>query len=437
MGTGTSAAKPPKILVVDDQPIVIDLFSAMLADLRVDVDEASSLDEMKARVNRYRYPAIFLDLTLGREDGFQFLEYLRDAHYTGTVTIVSGHVAQVVERVDEVGRRFGLKMAAPILKPVERDKVVTLLASLGVISASATLKLTSSATPTKRSQATLTASSVRPIASADIGFEQALAEHRVEIWYQPKVDLDTFQACGLEALVRLRTREKTVLSPDKFLDRLSSKEMSALTNLVVKFAIGDWKILADKGINLVFSVNAPVSSLVSGEFVDVVAGCQPNDKRWPGLFVEANELQVGPEHVDRLLDNIARLRLHKVDFAIDDLVKVASQYDFYKALGVDELKLDQRFIRSCNSDAHKEAVVNAAVALGQRLNATVTAKGIETHEELRTLRELGCEVGQGHLFARAMPMSQLLPLLSSKAPLYRWRWSAVRSTIGSLTKRGK
>jgi EAL domain-containing protein (putative c-di-GMP-specific phosphodiesterase class I) len=111
-------------------------------------------------------------------------------------------------------------------------------------------------------------------------------------------------------------------------------------------------------------------------------------------------------------DAVASLRDLGVHIAIDDFGTGYSSLSHLKRWRVDSLKIDRSFVRDVVTDPSDLAIVGAITAMARHLNVPVTAEGIEGWQQLTKLRELGCQLAQGHLFSRPVPASQVLPYLT-------------------------
>jgi EAL domain-containing protein (putative c-di-GMP-specific phosphodiesterase class I) len=101
--------------------------------------------------------------------------------------------------------------------------------------------------------------------------------------------------------------------------------------------------------------------------------------------------------------------------ALDDFGTGYSSLSQLKGLPLDNLKLDQSFVRGLPHDRDDLAICTAVIAMGQALGLKVIAEGIETTDQLAVLRALGCDVGQGYLFARPLPAAQFWEFMQSHA----------------------
>jgi EAL domain-containing protein (putative c-di-GMP-specific phosphodiesterase class I) len=108
------------------------------------------------------------------------------------------------------------------------------------------------------------------------------------------------------------------------------------------------------------------------------------------------------------ISTMSQLKTEGVLLALDDFGTGYSSLSQLKRLPLDNLKLDQSFVRGLPHDDDDMAICTAVIAMGQALGLKVIAEGVETTEQLAVLRTLGCDVGQGYLFARPMPADEFL-----------------------------
>ncbi len=115
------------------------------------------------------------------------------------------------------------------------------------------------------------------------------------------------------------------------------------------------------------------------------------------------------------LGTIGRLKLNGFSFSIDDYGTGFSSMQQLSRIAFSELKIDRSFVCRVGESAHLANIVHSAVDIGQRLGLTTVAEGVETMEELKVLRDMGCDEIQGYLFARPMPACDVLPWLNDNA----------------------
>jgi EAL domain-containing protein (putative c-di-GMP-specific phosphodiesterase class I) len=145
----------------------------------------------------------------------------------------------------------------------------------------------------------------------------------------------------------------------------------------------------------------------------IVTQNRPRTNNWPGLVLEINE--------DEIIQDLAlaqkvekELRPLGVTIAIDDFGRAYSTIAQLKDVPFSELKIDRSFVANCNADRMNAGLCETIIELAHRLGSKAVAEGIETAAELRTLHALGCDMGQGYLFARPMPRDHFLHLLRER-----------------------
>jgi EAL domain-containing protein (putative c-di-GMP-specific phosphodiesterase class I) len=245
----------------------------------------------------------------------------------------------------------------------------------------------------------------------------ALERGEFRVAYQPIVEFSTGRVEGLEALVRWQHPERGLLSPADFI------ALSEETGLIVPLGrwivaeacrqLRQWQTGAGLG-PLVMSVNLSARQLQHPELVDDVARAIDDAPMDAGaLRLEITETVVMQEAPSTLAKLQALKRLG-VRLAIDDFGTGYSSLGYLKRFPVDTLKVDRSFVKGIGRDTEDTAIVRAVVTVAKSLGLAVTAEGIETDEQLRDLRELGCDRGQGYLFARPMPGDRIPELVGAR-----------------------
>ncbi len=118
------------------------------------------------------------------------------------------------------------------------------------------------------------------------------------------------------------------------------------------------------------------------------------------------------ENKERLLAKLQGLRALGVGLEIDDFGTGYSSLSYLQRLPVEVLKIDRSFVKDLTEKSEARKVVGSIVALARALNLSTVAEGIETREQLQTLKALGCDLGQGYLFSRPVPATEIPPLLA-------------------------
>jgi diguanylate cyclase (GGDEF)-like protein/PAS domain S-box-containing protein len=248
--------------------------------------------------------------------------------------------------------------------------------------------------------------------------ERALAADEFVVHYQPIVDLPSGELIGVEALVRWNHPEKGLLGPNTFIP------LAETTGLIVP--LGRW---------VLFQACAQVAqwhrTLPGAEHVRVSVNLSARQFQYSGLVDDVRAILgqtgINPRQVvleitesllmhdtDATIVTLQELRNLGVQLAIDDFGTGYSSLSYLKRFPVDILKIDRSFVDGITNDPEDATLAEAVVQLGRALRLTTVAEGIETADQRSALRMLGCEYGQGYLFAKPADAARIESLFNSK-----------------------
>ena len=242
-------------------------------------------------------------------------------------------------------------------------------------------------------------------AALESELRQALARGEFVLHYQPIVDRER-QLLGAEALLRWQHPARGLVAPDEFIAVAESCGLiRPLSRWVLETACAQLSAWAAEPATarLTLSVNISARELRDPHFVQQVldvlrlSGADPNRLR-----LELTESMM----LDNVDDSIAKMKLlgaHGVAFALDDFGTGYASLSYLKHLPIQQLKVDQSFVRDVLTDPHDAAIARTILALGQSLGLMVVAEGVETEAQRETLANLGYQAFQGHLFGRPAP----------------------------------
>jgi EAL domain-containing protein (putative c-di-GMP-specific phosphodiesterase class I) len=236
---------------------------------------------------------------------------------------------------------------------------------------------------------------------------EVLANDWLELWYQPKVELRSKHLAGAEALARARHPEHGILNPGTFLANASEADLLALTERVIRTALRDWEDFAYYDMSISIAVNTPVSALTKLPIAEIIRKRRPKARNWPGLVLEVTEDEI--IHNVGLANEVARA-VHDAgcQLALDDFGAGYSSLARIKQLPFSELKIDRSYVANCHTDRVNAGLCEVIVELGQRFGLKTVAEGIETVHEYHKLQGLGCDLGQGYLFAKPLPKEEFI-----------------------------
>jgi EAL domain-containing protein (putative c-di-GMP-specific phosphodiesterase class I) len=233
----------------------------------------------------------------------------------------------------------------------------------------------------------------------------------LELFYQPKIDLKTRRLAGAEGLIRGRHPSRGILSPAAFLPGANEQNLLELTERVLRMALRDWEGFAAHGLPLKLSVNTPVSALLNLPMASLLREERPRACNWPGLILEVTEDEIIGDL--KIANEVAdSLRSLDCTLALDDFGAGYSSLARLRQLPFSELKIDRSYAANCHVDRFNAGVCETIVELAGRFGLKTVAEGIESNHEAHKLQGIGCELGQGYLFAKPMPKAQLIGIIS-------------------------
>jgi diguanylate cyclase (GGDEF)-like protein/PAS domain S-box-containing protein len=237
--------------------------------------------------------------------------------------------------------------------------------------------------------------------------ETALDNGEFELFYQPQVDLKNGRVVGAEALIRWRHPKRGMVSPGLFMPVINrSPQSSAVGRWVLATACAQGAAWQAKGHDLRIGVNLSPSQLQSGDLPAVVSAVLAESRYSPKLL----ELEVTEDIVladeNQALKMFKELRQLGVKMAFDDFGTGFASLSYLKKFRLDVLKVDQTFVKDLQASPQDLAIVAATIGLSRQLGLFVIAEGIEDQATADLLLSLGCDEGQGYLYAKPLPASE-------------------------------
>lgn len=232
--------------------------------------------------------------------------------------------------------------------------------------------------------------------------QDALDRDELELHYQPKIELGTGLACGVEALVRWQHPERGLLPPSEFLPVAGqdSELIGSLTRWVLRRALADYAAWTAAGQDWTVAVNISASDLASLEFPDTVeqvlheSGVRPER-----LHLELTETALALES-ELARQVVAALAAQGISMSIDDFGTGHTSLSQLSTLAVSEVKIDGTFVAALPGAEHDRAIVHSLIDLGHNLGCLVTAEGVEWQGVADWLLAAGCDHAQGYLWLR-------------------------------------
>jgi diguanylate cyclase (GGDEF)-like protein len=246
--------------------------------------------------------------------------------------------------------------------------------------------------------------------------DRALGTKELWVQYQPLVDLDSGVPVAVEVLARWTHPTRGPISPEIFIP------LAEETGVIIE--LGRW-VLREScrqvtqwrrsgHAELALSVNVSARQLLDGQLaVDVAEILAETGLPASVLTLELTETVLMDDPI-RSLHRLRELKGLGVRLAIDDFGTGYSSLSYLRQFPVDELKIDRSFIDRISAGSDDLAIVRTIIELAQTLNMQTTAEGIETPSQLDSVRLLGCQAGQGYLFARPLDAGDVSEFFSGQ-----------------------
>lgn len=243
---------------------------------------------------------------------------------------------------------------------------------------------------------------------------KALENRQFQLYYQIQVDSSS-HSLGAEALIRWIHPERGLVSPAQFIP------LAEATGLILP--IGEWvldtacaqlKAWEQDALtrDLILAVNVSAKQFRQADFVaQVQATVQRHAINPMRLKLELTESML-VENIEDTIATMSALKAIGVQLSLDDFGTGYSSLQYLKKLPLDQLKIDQSFVRDLATDSSDKAIVRTIIAMAQSLDLDVIAEGVETEEQRQFLLDRNCTHYQGYLFGKPVPIEQFEALLT-------------------------
>ncbi|MCX7145961.1 MAG: EAL domain-containing protein [Sulfuritalea sp.] len=258
---------------------------------------------------------------------------------------------------------------------------------------------------------------MQAVVTARAGLEEelrhGLSEDQFLLYYQPQVD-GAGRMTGVEALVRWQHPERGMVPPGEFIPLAEDSGLILpLGHWVLRTACGQLAAWASRPemAHLVVAVNVSARQFKLPNFVEeVMAILDFTGARPPQLKLELTESMLLSD-VEDIITKMTELKANGVGFSLDDFGTGYSSLTYLKRLPLDQLKIDQSFVRDVLTNPNDAAIAKAIITLGQSLGLAVIAEGVETEGQRDFLARHGCNAYQGYLFGRPCAAGDLAAAL--------------------------
>jgi diguanylate cyclase (GGDEF)-like protein len=245
----------------------------------------------------------------------------------------------------------------------------------------------------------------------------AVEQNELELYYQPKISLQTGRPCGAEALMRWNHPTRGLIFPDVFIpvaDRTGYLE--PMTWFAINTALRQQAEWSDLWGKLSVSINLSASVLQSEQLTITIqdaAKIWGSDPQYLILEITEDALITDPDQAFAIL---RQLRSDGIRISIDDFGTGYSSMAHFRDMPADELKIDKSFVLNMLNDNRDRQIVRTSIDLAHTFDFAVVAEGVETAAILKDLINLNCDIAQGFLYAKALPQQEFIRWLERYRP---------------------
>jgi EAL domain-containing protein (putative c-di-GMP-specific phosphodiesterase class I) len=383
-----------RVLVIDDEEAICELIEAVAESAGFSASSASVPADID-RAIQGRFDLVVLDLSLGEVDGIEIMSRLGSLHRGMPVILVSGADQSLLDTAGRIAEMHKLRVIGTFAKPFSLDVLRAAMLEWSQIADGAN-------DPTGP--------------KIQVGPDELLDPTLLHLAYQPKVSTLTGEVTGVEALVRWRHPQHGDVSPSIFVALIEeAARTSELLDTVMEMAARDRRRYRALSAMPDVSVNISVLDLDDEELPrraqKLLCSAAPAEA-WTFEVTETAPItDAAPA-----LAILTRLRLAGFRLAVDDFGTGTSNYERVLAAPFTELKIDRAMVSRLDIDAlEPDPMVKSGVEVGHSLGLHVVAEGVETPDQFRMVRDIGCDAAQGYLISAPVAPTQI------DAALDEWR----------------
>ena len=330
---------------------------------------------------------IVIDLLMPDLDGLQILRILKDANYSGRITLISGRDKSLLESAREICQLHQLNFHSILKKPFDLSSLDALIHS----DIQEFVKIT-------------------PLISTELSDKKlteeladAIEKKTLEVYFQPKIQLADYEVKGFEALARW-CLAGVFIPPVRFIALAESTGLiRPLTELIVDKSLQGFSSFKGHSNDLSLSINFSALELDQGDLPDLLhRKTEEYAIATENIILEITETVLLEKNI-LSLEVLTRLRLMGFKLSIDDFGAGYSSVNMLQNGPFTELKIDRAFVSSVGCSEQSRIIVQSIVAMAQRLNMDVVAEGVEDQATVKELIETNCLIGQGYWFGRPIP----------------------------------
>lgn len=244
--------------------------------------------------------------------------------------------------------------------------------------------------------------------------ESAIENDQLELHYQPQYEMKSRRIVGVEALIRWRLPDGEYRYPDQFIPLAEEGDhILSLGEWIIKRACQDGRRLLDMAGSLTIAINLSSKQFKDPKLKDmVVQYCKQYQIPHHCIELEITESLL-LSNMDEAASMLSKLRMEGFNISLDDFGTGFSSNFYLKSIPVTGIKIDRLFTAGIPFEKKDTAIVETTIDLANRLDLKVIAEGVETEEQFNYLREFGCEIAQGYLLNKPLPLPVLIDQITA------------------------
>jgi EAL domain-containing protein (putative c-di-GMP-specific phosphodiesterase class I) len=381
----TSNARHSLCFVVDTDFGYLQGFSKSLRGLGVNTVEFVNSARLGENVENHNPDIVFINLNATDPyDCARALFSLKECKFGGRVQLFGRCEPVFLESFRKMGSDASLTMLPVLQKPVDFAGIRKIVQEQKL--------------------------NTEPVSPPELSLKKAIASNWVSFLYQPQIDLKKKIVVSAETFVRVTHPQHGILPPARFLGGASEEDLAGLAAHAISSAVKTSATFFKAGVSMKFAVNVNVDTLAKLPVAILVEKHRPPDDKWPGLVFDVTETQVLTKSA-LLKSRIAGLHQAGVTLAIDNFGRGNFSFGIFKELPFAEIKIDRSCVQGCSDDDGNAKLCKSMIELAHNFGSKASAVGIETSAEVRKLADLGCDSGQGYLFAKPMTEQELMTMV--------------------------
>jgi EAL domain-containing protein (putative c-di-GMP-specific phosphodiesterase class I)/CheY-like chemotaxis protein len=364
----------PRVCVADAKPHIRKFLAETLEELGFVIGACEAFEKLSEILERQAPDLMVVGTSVGGMEAAEMLEVLKARAFTGNVLLLGPRDSVMAEAVQQLGEELGLAMLPMLATPFDGAALRARVASL---------------LPAEE----------KPKPAIDAA--EALNAGWLELWYQPIFDARTLQLSAAEALVRVRHPSWGVVPPACFLPDKNDPCLKVLSDFVVSRAIEDWHFFVSQYRAVDIAINLPISFFHDPESIGMLARRMPDHPGFDGLMIEITAADLVRD-LDLAKAVARRLRFSNIAISIDDLGSEWPSLVGLEDFPFVQVKIDRQFVTGCGDDRLKRTVCRQILDLADGFGARTIAEGVQSRNDLHTVREMEFDMVQGFLLGKPM-----------------------------------